>query len=260
MVTRSKVGTLKPRRLLNLNTTTIPDPTSPHYIPSSFSEALKYLHWKQNVIGIKWTFRVKLHPNGTIERYKAHLVAQGFKQLPGIDYDQTFSPVIKPTAIRLILSGAIFQDWPIRQLDVKNAFLNGRLTETVYLKQPPDFVHPDYSSHVCLLHKSLYGLKQGPLYLLVYVDDIIITGSSDTLLTEITSHLNSAFSLKDIGLLSYFLGIQVTRSSNSLFLSQQKYIRDLCELQLCSHTIDPIDATPLPNASEYRQLVEIGYI
>jgi histone deacetylase 1/2 len=167
---------------------------------------------RANVITGKWICRHKFNSDGTLACRKAHWVVRGYSQCPGIDYDETFSPVAKPETIRLILSIVVSSDWPIRQLDVKNAFLNGNLDEVVHYQQPPGFVDPAHPNHVCRLHKSLYGLKQAPrawyqrfasylstlgfaasvtdtslivlrsssdtVYLLIYVDDIIVTASS----------------------------------------------------------------------------------
>ena len=164
----------------------------------------------QHIIGCKWVFKMKRTSNGSIDRYKARLVAKGFNQKQGVDYEETFSPVIKPVTVRTVLSLAISGGWSIRQLDVKNTFSHGYLSETVYMKQPPGFVDPTNPSYVCRLHRSLYGLKQAPrawfnrlstqllklgfigsradtslfikrtdryiMMLLVYVDDIILTG------------------------------------------------------------------------------------
>lgn len=164
-----------------------------------------------NIIGSTWVFRTKYRSDGLIERHKARLVAQGFTQVPGSDFHHTFSPIVKATTVRVILALFVHHKWPLHQLDVKNAFLNGVLSKPVFMSQPPGFVDPRYPDHVCQLKKALYGLRQAPLawfqrfnsyllslgfrqtqsdsslffllkgasviYLLLYVDDIIITGN-----------------------------------------------------------------------------------
>jgi histone deacetylase 1/2 len=112
-----------------------------------------------NIIDSKWVFKVKKHADGTIERYKAHLVEKGFKQRFGLDYKATFSPVVKPTTIRLLLSSGVTRGWSIRQLDVQNAFLHSILEEEVYMHQPLGFVYSANPQHLCRLEKALYGLK-----------------------------------------------------------------------------------------------------
>ena len=115
-----------------------------------------------NVIRSLWIFRLKTKSDGSFERYKARLVGDGKSQQEGIDCDETFSPVVKPASIRIVLSIALSKSWSIHQLDVKNAFLHGHLSETVYMHQPLGFRDPARPDHVCLLRKSLYGLKQAP--------------------------------------------------------------------------------------------------
>jgi hypothetical protein len=116
----------------------------------------------RNVIDCKWVFKLKYKTDGIVDRHKARLVAKGFKQCLGIDYDDTFSPVVKPVTIHLVLSLAVSRGWVLRQWDVNNAFLHGILKEEVYMKQPPEFVNPDFPSHHCKLDKALYDLKQAP--------------------------------------------------------------------------------------------------
>ena len=116
----------------------------------------------KNPIDCKLVFRIKRKSDGTIDRCKARLVAKGFKQRYGIDYEDTFSPVVKAATIRLVLSIVVSRGWSLRQLDVQNAFLLGVLEEEVYMKQPPGFVNTHAPLHVCKLGKALYGLKQAP--------------------------------------------------------------------------------------------------
>lgn len=157
-------------------------------------------------------------------------------------FQETYSPVIKPITVRLLLTLAVTYHWPIQQLDVNNVFLHGILQEEVYMQQPPGFDSSN-KSLVCKLYKAIYGLKQAPrawfgrlkelilkldfqsskcdpslfvyskgsstVCMLIYVDDIIITGNNPTLLQQLISKLNNVFSLKDLGCLDYFLGIEV---------------------------------------------------
>jgi hypothetical protein len=214
-----------------------------------------------NVVGSRWVFKTKLKSDGSIDHFKARLVAHGFSQSLGIDFLETFSLVIKAQTIRLVLSLALIHGWSLRQLDVKNAFLHGSLKEVVYMEQPPGFSNSHFPNHVCRLQKALYGLKQAPcawfdhfssfllklgftcstadsslfifrsknviILLLVYVGDIIVTSNTPSLLSRLVSRLSNEFSMKDLGPLHYFLGIEVLLFSGGLFLSQQKYAHDL---------------------------------
>lgn len=248
-----------------------------------------------NVLRSMWFFRHKFDADGKLARYKARLVAHGKSQQLGIDYDETFSPVIKPASIRAVLHVALARNWPFRQLDVKNAFLHGDLKETVYMHQPPGFIDKSKPDHICLLRKSLYELKQAPrawynrfasvarqsrcdnslfvlghgstmAYLLLYVDDIIITASSSALLEKIISALGSAFELTDLGKLHHFLGIAVTYNTDGILLSQQNYVADIlhrASMTNCNPCNTPVDAKaklaaddslPVADPSFYRSL------
>nr|GEV96475.1 ribonuclease H-like domain-containing protein [Tanacetum cinerariifolium] len=158
-----------------------------------------------NIVRYMWLFCHTFLVDGTLSRYKARLVVNGSTQVEGVDVDETFSPVVKPATIRTILSLAIYRHWPVHQLDVKNAFLHGDLAKTIYMHQPPVFWDPDHPNYVCLLQRSLYGLKQ------------------------IIAYLHHEFSMTDLGALNYFLGILVTRDSSGIFLSQQKYAIEILE-------------------------------
>lgn len=115
-----------------------------------------------NVIATKWVFKAKQNKDGSIERLKARLIANGMHQIQGQDYWDTFSPVVHPLPIRLILTLAITNDWVIDQIDVSNVFLHGNLQECIIVSQPLGFHDQASPDHICLLHKSLYGLKQSP--------------------------------------------------------------------------------------------------
>jgi hypothetical protein len=202
----------------------------------------------------KWIYQNKFHSDGSLARYKARWVVRGFTQQHGVGQDETFSPVIKSAMICVILSIASSWGWPIHQLDVKNVFLHGNLLETIYAQQPDGFLFSSNLEYVCKLHKSLYGLKQAPhtwflrftsilaklgfrsskpdsslfvprhgsslAYLLLYVDDIILTASSTTLPQTLINHLQYEFAMSDLDPLQHFLGISVHRNKGGLLLSQ----------------------------------------
>jgi hypothetical protein len=332
MVTRSKTGSLRPKTFPDFKlfqTTKYPllchHTTLQEVEPTCYSKAVHLPHWQvamqleydalmsngtwslcprplsQNIIRNKWVYKVKRLANGSIERFKARLVAKGFDQQCGVDYMETFSPVIKPSTIRIILSLAVHFSWSIRQLDVSNAFLHGHLAEEVYMEQPQGFHDKNQPDFVCRLHKAIYGLKQAPrawftrlstflldigftaslvdnslfvlisgavqIYILVYVDDIILTGTHPLALTSLICKLQQEFPLKDLGPLSFFLGIQVSRSSHGLHLCQKKYITDILTgthmdgakpaKSPCSSAskLSRYDGTPLDDPSIYRHVV-----
>ena len=123
---------------------------------------LVHLPTRKKVIGCRWVFAVKVNPNGSVARLKARLVAKGYAQTYGVDYSDTFSPVVKMTYVRLFISLVVTHNWDLHQLDIKNVFLHSDLQEEVYMEQPPGFVAQGEIGKVCRLRKSLYGLKQSP--------------------------------------------------------------------------------------------------
>lgn len=225
--------------------------------PTCFSQAIKQVEWREamatefnalqvsgtwslvppkasmNVLPNKWVFCIKRKSDGSIEWYKARLVANGFHQQEGIDYAETFSPVVKHTTIRTVIALATHFNWPIRQLDVQNAFLHGYISEEVYMRQLAGFIDNQFPHYVCKLNRSLYGLKQAPrawfqcfsdyllelgftksladyslftyhrngvfIILLIYVDDILITGNSPICVTKLISQLGSIVFYERLG-------------------------------------------------------------
>ncbi|GKC17654.1 ribonuclease H-like domain-containing protein [Tanacetum coccineum] len=165
-----------------------------------------------------WLFKHKFHDDGTLSHYKARLVANDSNQQLGVDVDETFSPVVKLATIHTVLNLAVSCKWPIHQLGVKNDFLNGDLSETVYMHQPPGFVDSRYPNH---------GSQVS--YLLLYANAIILIASSTTLLQHLIDSLHCEFEMTDLEALNYFLGIAVVRHSTCLLLSQRKYALQLLE-------------------------------
>jgi hypothetical protein len=207
------------------------------------------------VVTGKWLFCHKLTLDGSLHRYKAYWVLWGFIQHPGVNYDETFSPSVKFSTILVVLSFALSREWAIHLLDIKNAFLHDTLTETVYYSQPTGFVDTARSDLVCWLNRSLYGLKQAPqawysrfashlasisfveakldtylfiyqscdntVYLLLYVDDIVLTTSTTDFLQRTIDTLQRDFTMKDLGPLHHFLSIIADRKPQGLFFHQR---------------------------------------
>jgi hypothetical protein len=203
---------------------------------------------------------VKHKADGSIERYKARLVAKGYNQVEGLDFFDTFSPVAKITTVRTLIALAAVKSWHLHQMDVNNAFLHGDLQEDVYMTVPQGVNSPK-PNQVCKLIKSLYGLRQASrkwyerltsliisqgyhqsssdysfftlnkqdsfTALLVYVDDIILAGNSLEEFDKIKTIMDSEFKIKDLGMLRYFLGIEVAHSKSGISICQRKYCLDL---------------------------------
>lgn len=215
--------------------------------------------WKK-AIGCKWVYKIKFRADGTIERFKARLVVLGNRQKENVDYKETFTPVVKMSTIRTFLEVASAKKWELHQMDVHNTFLHGDLHEEVYMQLPLGF-RTENKNLVCHLQKSLYGLKQAPrrwfaklrtaltdygfkqsysdyslfflrkgsseIYVLVYVDDLIIEGNDSRAISRFKTYLGECFHMKDLGSLKYFLGIEVARNQEGIFLCQRKYTLDI---------------------------------
>ena len=287
-------------------------------IPKNPQEAIKNRRWKEAMeemlallsnhtwdivslpkgkkhVSCRWVYTVKCKSDGSIDRYKARLVAQGYTQTYGIDYHETFAPVAKMNTIRIIISLAVNLDLPLNRYDITNAFLNGDLKEEIYMELPPGYEGVKSEGKVCKLRKALYGLKhtprawfgrftqamklieyeqcngeytlffkhklQGLITLLVYVDDIIITGNDSLEIKRLEEHLANNFQVKQLGPLKYFLGIEFARSSEGILMTQQKYILDLLEevKQTNCHINDtPIEVNHRLTISEDDPKIEAG--
>ncbi|GJW06641.1 putative ribonuclease H-like domain-containing protein [Tanacetum coccineum] len=212
-------------------------------------------------IGTKWVFRNKKDERGIVIKNKARLVAQGYTQEEGIDYDEVFAPVARIEVIRLFLAYASFKDFVVYQMDVKSAFLYGKIEEEVYVCQPPGFKDPDFLDRVYKVEKALYGLHQASrawyktlstyildnrfqrgkidktlfirrdkgdiLLVQVYVDDIIFGFTKKSLCTEFEKMMHKKFQMSFIGELIFFLGLQVKQKEDGIFISQDKYVTEI---------------------------------
>lgn len=234
-------------------------------------------------IGCKWVFKIKHKADGSIERYKARLVAKGLTQLEEIDFFDTFSPIAKLTTIRLLLSIASCQNWHLHQLDVHNAFLHGHLEEackllkSIYgLKQSnrqwftslsPSLISKGYSQSQS--DNSLFTKRTNHSFtaILIYVDDLILTGNNITEIADIKEFLNCTFRIKDLGHLKYFLGLEIARNKTGIHLCQRKYALEIlsdCVLIAAKPLSTPMakgtkltrdQETPLSDPENYRRLV-----
>lgn len=228
------------------------------------------------IINCKWVFRIKKDSTGNVFKYKARLVAKGFMQKEGFDYSETYAPVARLTTVRTLLAVANYKNLIVQQMDVKSAFLHGEIEEDVYMSIPEGFENTD---KVCKLNKALYGLKQSPycwnkkfdgfiqgqsfvrsqtdpclyikhikegkMYLLLYVDDFLIVGNDDQEITNLKEKLKSNFEMQDLGDIKTFLGINTRFSKKGLYLSQKNYIAQILSrfnMSECKGVKTPMEA------------------
>ncbi|KAD3067701.1 hypothetical protein E3N88_35581 [Mikania micrantha] len=293
--------------------------------PSTFKEAVEHSLWRRamkeeldsiernrtwelvalpsghKAIGLKWIFKLKRNSEGKVTKHKARLVAKGYVQEKGVDFDEVFAPVARIETIRVILALAAKEGWFVHHLDVKSAFLNGELTEEVYVQQPDGFAVKGKEGLVYRLRKALYGLRQAPrawnarldkalkevgfskcphepaVYTIhkknscfiigVYVDDLIITGSDEKEIKGLKEKLKKIFDMSDLGMLSYYLGIEVDQRRKSIRLKQSGYAKKLLEasgMWECNPAKFPMepklslskeDETDVVDPTEYRRLI-----
>ena len=238
----------------------------------------------------KWLFKKKIETaDNELIRFKARLVARGFTQEHGVDYTEVFSPVVKHTSIRILLAVVAKLDWELEQLDVKTAFLHGDLEETIYMSQPEGFVKQGMEDKVCLLKKSIYGLKQASrqwhkkfddfvlrngferssydecvyikrkkgvavAYLLLYVDDMLVAGASKAEVQKVKDDLSLAFEMKDLGAAKRILGMNIVRNRErkEIWLNQSDYISRIIKRLRMETT----KSTATPMAQHFRLTVE----
>ncbi|GJV80166.1 retrovirus-related pol polyprotein from transposon TNT 1-94 [Tanacetum coccineum] len=237
---------------------------------------------KAFVISLKWIYKVKLDELGGILKNKARLVARGYRQEEGIDFEESFAPVARLEAIRIFLAFAAHMNMVIYQMDVKTAFLNGNLREEVYVSQPDGFVDPDKPNYVYKLKKALYGLKQAPrawydmlssfllsndfskgsvdptlfirregkelLLVQIYVDDIIFAASTPELCDLFAKIMCSKFKMSMMGKISFFLGLQISQNPRGIFINQSKYALESLK-KYGYESCDPVD-TPMVEKSK----------
>jgi hypothetical protein len=234
----------------------------------------------KKAISVKWIFKLKTNPDGSIAKHKARLVARGFLQQQGIDYTEVYAPVARMETIRLVVAIASSFNWPLFHMDVKSAFLNGPLEEEVYVLQPPGFEVESDGDKVYKLEKALYGLKQAPrawnrridqflsnegfvkcsvefgvymkgtdisnaILICLYVDDLLITGSNTESIEKFKGRLKVEFEMSDLGKLNYFLGLEFHYASDSIVLHQRKYIEDVLrrfQMENCNIAETPMEA------------------
>ena len=258
---------------------------------------------EKKVIDVKWIYKVKFNFDGTVQRKKkARLVAKGYTQQPGVDFQETFAPVARLDTVRALIALAAQKSWLLYQLDVKSAFLNGELIEEVYVEQPQGFVAKGEEDKVYKLRKALYGLKQAPrawysqidgyflekgfckskseptlyvkhqgesriLIVALYVDDLVFTGNDKKMIEEFRREMMMKYEMSDLGLLHYFLGMEIYQDDDGVFISQKNYAEKVpkkfrmfgCKLVatplVCNEKLVKEDGEKKVDETLYRSLV-----
>ncbi|GJR88066.1 retrovirus-related pol polyprotein from transposon TNT 1-94 [Tanacetum coccineum] len=250
----------------------------------------------RNIIAVKWIWKNKTDAENTVIRNKSRLVAKGYGQEEGIDFEESFAPVARLEAVRIFVAYAAHKNFPIYQMDVKTAFLNGPLKEKVFVRQPDGFVDPDFPNHVYHLKKALYGLKQAPrawydklssfliehhftkgivdptlftrrhgddiLLVQIYVDDIIFGSTKPVFSTRFAKLMKDNFEMSMIGEMKFFLGLQVHQSPRGIFICQSQYTMDLLKkhgMEKCDTISTPMATTKLDADLQGTQVDQTKY-
>ncbi|CAM8988449.1 unnamed protein product [Rhodiola kirilowii] len=251
-------------------------------------------------LGCKWIFKKKMKVDGSVDKFKARLVIQGFREKEGIDFFDTYAPVARISNIRLLIALAAIKNLVVNQIDVKTAFLNGDLDEEIYMKQPEGFIMPGNENKVCKLIKSLYGMKQAPkqwhqkfdkvilssgfklnqadkciysqfdnsdngVIICLYVDDMLIFGTDQKQVDLTKNFLSSSFAMKDMGEADVILGIRIKRENKSIALSQFHYVDKVLKkfnYLNCSLASTPMDPSVklLPNTGKHVSQLEYSQV
>ncbi|KAI3510579.1 hypothetical protein L1887_17687 [Cichorium endivia] len=230
-----------------------------------------------SIVGLKWVYRNKLDTKGNVVRNKERLVVKGYCQQEGIDYEETFAPVARLESVRIFLAYVAHKNVDVYQMDVKCAFLNGDLEETVFVEQPPGFESKEHPNHCYVLDKVVYGLKQAPrawyetltkflkesnfkqglvdptlfrkkvgshlMLVQIYVDDIIFGSTDPNPSKDFEKLMKSKFQMSMMGKINFFLGLQIKQSKEGIFINQQKYTKGLLEcfgMTNCSNAKVPL--------------------
>ena len=249
----------------------------------------------RSAINCKWIFRTKYDQNGNVDRYKGRLVVKGFSQKSDVDYEETYSPIMRLTTLRVLVTWAASNRMVAHQMDVTTAFLNADLNEEIFMQQPDGYIQPGKEHLVCRLKKSLYGLKQTPgcwnikfanhmkaigflqsdadpcvfvrigqnklCVLAVYVDDIVLLTNTEAEMLAIKTQLKKGFKMKDMGKLHYLPGITVQIKDGTVTLDQHQYLTQLLEkfgLQDAKEASTPLDPNvKLVKEDNYSTLVDL---
>ena len=234
----------------------------------------------KNIVGSRWVFKVKPNPDGTVNRFKARVVAKGYSQVHGLDYSEVFSPVVRYAGIRSLLAYANANDLEVHQMDVTTAFLNGELDHEIYMEQPEGFLDEKFPAYVCKLKKSIYGLKQSArcwnatltnflladgytkstadecifikrkkknfVILAIYVDDVIPISNKPSMLEREKSKLKEKFAMVDNGPIHFMLGMVIKRDrqNRTMTIDQSEYIRNILRrfnMENCKPVAIPMD-------------------